>query len=46
MAEAHCGICAAVGYRTCDLCAGIVFNPVDWARDLCQNCRGEADEAS
>jgi RecJ-like exonuclease len=41
MAEAHCDLCAAAGYRSsCDLCGAIVFDPVTDARtfEICQEC--------
>ena len=42
MAEPDCPICAAAGYRACDLCGNPVFEPVidsfGIAVDLCAYC--------
>lgn len=38
MAEADCGICDSLGYRTCDKCGDVAFERGPLV-DLCANCR-------
>jgi hypothetical protein len=39
MAMADCLVCEGAGYRSCDRCGGIVFDPVAGAvSDLCGSC--------
>ncbi len=40
MGEPHCQLCAMAGYRTCDACAAIIFDPVDGldGEELCDEC--------
>lgn len=39
MSEADCPICEYLGYRTCDRCGGIIFEPEDGHdEDLCPDC--------
>ena len=41
MAEPDCNICRDFGYRTCDLCGGIVFLPSVAEPDTCLACLQE-----
>ena len=38
MGAPHCFMCGLSGYRTCDLCGGVVFDPVDGQVDVCGDC--------
>lgn len=39
MGAPHCDMCAAMGYRTCNLCrGGIVFLPHPLLGDVCEYC--------
>lgn len=45
MAKAHCAICEACGYRSCDKCGGVVFELLMTAfgpRDICTYCEADA----
>lgn len=45
MAEADCGMCALMGYRSCDRCGTPVFDPVPGAvEDVCGYCEEGAPE--
>lgn len=45
MGKADCDICESLGYRSCDVCSGVVFDPVEGrgpygrGADLCGYCR-------
>lgn len=39
MSAPDCSTCALAGYRSCDRCGGVVFEPSAFTRgDLCQEC--------
>ena len=43
MAAPDCGICADLGYRSCDVCGGVVFDvDQDAPLDLCGGCKADA----
>lgn len=47
MAEADCSICAASGYRSCDLCGCPVFPPFSaFTRDICGYCLEDPNHAA
>lgn len=38
MSAADCGLCEALGYRTCDSCEGIAWKPGPLGIDYCAAC--------
>lgn len=44
MAAADCAVCAAMGYRSCDRCGGVVFVPHPVLGDLCEYCLGTGED--
>jgi hypothetical protein len=40
MAAADCDMCKALGYRSCDLCGGVVIKPHRLVGDVCGYCWG------
>ena len=38
LADADCEICEALGFRTCDLCGGLVYRPHLLLGDVCAYC--------
>lgn len=46
MADADCEMCEVMGYRTCDVCGGVVFIKMFNQLDLCYECRINAAGSS